>query len=143
MVKRKRVSLSIRLQPYPETLLAELVNWLNSLEQSEKKQRIETALIMAYLPYARESSGASKAEIERCCWETQDMLNKHGYYLRRILDVSEVPTLEVPLNQNEHSIMLSFSSPEAANNKKKSRTKSPSKTKDKNIHRYIDGIFGD
>lgn len=89
MVKRKRVSLSVRLQPYSETLLAEVVNWLNSVERDEAKRMIEAALIMAYLPYARVDSGATSAELERCCWETQDLLDKHGFNLRQALGVSQ------------------------------------------------------
>lgn len=89
MSKRKRVSLSIRLQPYSGTLLAEVVEWLNSHENDEKNNLIADAVVMAYLPYARASKEVSPTEIERCCWETQNMLDKHGFNLRSSLQVSQ------------------------------------------------------
>ena len=85
MSKRKRVSLSTRLQPYSGTLLAEVVEWLNSKERDEKNNLIADAVVMAYLPYARACQDVSKTEIERCCWETQDMLDKHGFKYHSIL----------------------------------------------------------
>ena len=89
MSKRKRVSLSIRLQPYSGTLLAEVVDWLNSHENDEKNNLIADAVVMAYLPYARASQDVSQTELERCCWETQNMLDKHGFNLRQSLQVSQ------------------------------------------------------
>jgi hypothetical protein len=44
---------------------------------------------MAYLPYARASKDASPSEIERCCWETQNMLDKYGFNVRQSLQVSQ------------------------------------------------------
>ena len=89
MSKRKRVSLSTRLQPYSGTLLAEVVEWLNEHENDEKNNLIADAVVMAYLPYARARRGVSPTEIERCCWETQNMLDKHGFNLRQSLQVSQ------------------------------------------------------
>ena len=89
MSKRKRVSLSTRLQPYSGTLLAEVVEWLNSHENDEKNNLIADAVVMAYLPYARASQSVPNTEIERCCWETQNMLDKHGFNLRQSLQVSQ------------------------------------------------------
>ena len=89
MSKKKRVSLSTRLQPYENTLLAEVVDWLNEHQNDEKNNLIADAVVMAYLPYARASQGVSKTEIERCCWETQNLLDKHGFNLRQSLQVSQ------------------------------------------------------
>ena len=89
MNKRKRVSLSTRLQPYSGTLLAEVVEWLNSHENDEKNNLIASAVVMAYLPYARASEDVSQTELERCCWETQNMLDKHGFNLRQSLQISQ------------------------------------------------------
>jgi hypothetical protein len=89
LVKRKRISLSLRLQPYSGTLMAEVASWLNSVERDEAKRLVEAALIMAYLPYARAERGADSIEIERCCWETQDLLDKHGFNLRQALQVPQ------------------------------------------------------
>ena len=89
MSKKKRVSLSVRLQPYSGRLLAEVVEWLNSHDNDEKNNLIAEAVVMAYLPYARAGQGVSRAEIERCCWETQNLLDKHGFNLRQSLQVSQ------------------------------------------------------
>lgn len=89
MSKRKRVSLSTRLQPYSGTLLAEVIDWLNSHENDEKNNLIADAVVMAYLPYARASQDVSQTELERCCWETQNLLDKHGFNLRSSLRVSQ------------------------------------------------------
>ena len=89
MSKKSRVSLSVRLQPYSGTLLAEVASWLNSLERDEVNRLIAEAIIMAYLPYARAATGADQTELERCCWETQDMLDKHGFNLRQALQVPQ------------------------------------------------------
>lgn len=91
MNQKKRLSLSVntRLQPYPNTLMAEVAEWLNSHETSQKNDLIAEALIMAYLPYARAKQGVSQMEIERCCWETQDRLDKHGFNLRQSLYVAQ------------------------------------------------------
>lgn len=89
MKQKKRVSLSIRLQPYTGTLLAEVVEWLNDHENDEKNSLIADAVVMAYLPYARASKDALPSELERCCWETQNMLDKHGFNLRQSLQISQ------------------------------------------------------
>jgi hypothetical protein len=69
--------------------LAEVVEWLNSHENDEKNNLIADAVVMAYLPYARASQNAPPSELERCCWETQNMLDKHGFNLRQSLQVSQ------------------------------------------------------
>ena len=89
MSRRKRVSLSIRLQPYEGSLLAEVANWLKGMEKGEANRRVEEALLMAYLPYARAAQGEDESEIERCCWETQDRLNSHGFLMRQALRVAQ------------------------------------------------------
>ena len=89
MSRRKRVSLSVRLQPYSDSLLAEVVNWLNSMDKGEANRLIGEALLMAYLPYARADRGEPRDEIERCCWETTDRLNSHGFMMRQALRVAQ------------------------------------------------------
>ena len=53
--KKARKSLSLRLQPYQGTVLAEVVDYLNSLERDELSQQVGMALIMCFLPLARRS----------------------------------------------------------------------------------------
>ena len=50
--KRVRKSLSLRLQPYEGTPLAEVADYLNSLDKEEATRRIGEILVMAFLPYA-------------------------------------------------------------------------------------------
>lgn len=109
MSKTKRVSLSIntRLQPDSNTLIGEVAEWLNSHENSEKNRLISQALIMAYLPNARAEQGVDRAEIERCCWETQDMLDKHGFNLRQSLHIAQPQWRSASI----HSMTPPFNSP--------------------------------
>lgn len=62
---------------------------MNSIETDEKNRLIADAIVMAYLPYARASRNVDNSELERCCWETQNMLDKHGFNLRSSLQVSQ------------------------------------------------------
>jgi hypothetical protein len=89
VVKRKRKSLSIRLQPYEGTTLAEVVEWLNSMERDEMSRLLSEAIVMAYLPYARSAAGETRNEIERCCWESVDRYWGHGFNMRQALRVPQ------------------------------------------------------
>ena len=147
MKGKKRVSLSLRLQPYEGTLLAEVASWLNDLERDEAKKMVEAALVMAYLPYARADSGASRDELERCCWETQDLLDKHGFNLRSSLQVSQQAWLahknsvapmreEITPTHNVGNEAASLPSPESVD--------SPvSQIKGQGTYRDVDALFGD
>lgn len=145
MVKRKRVSLSVRLQPYSGTLMAEVADWLNSVERDEARKLIEAALIMAYLPYARSNSGASDAEIERCCWETQDLLDKHGFNLRQVLRVSQPQWRGSELTPQ--TVGKAVFSPEVAEEaavESNQEDSSPSsRIEGKGSYSDIDALFGD
>ena len=143
---RKRVSLSVRLQPYEGTLLASVASWLNSLERDEAKKMIEAALVMAYLPYARAEEGASRDEIERCCWETQDLLDKHGFNLRQALQVSQQDWLAIRNHQTmvrEVTPTNSVSSEPVPLPKKKSLDSPVSQIKGQGTYRDVDALFGD
>ena len=147
MKGKKRVSLSVRLQPYEGTLLAEVASWLNGLERDEAKKMVEAALVLAYLPYARAESGASKDEVERCCWETQDLLDKHGFNLRSSLQVSQrawlahknsVPSMGVEITPTNSVVdeSVSLSSRESID--------SPvSQIKGQGNYKDVDALFGD
>lgn len=88
MDKNQRVNLSVRLQPYEGSLLAEVAEWLNSLPGGDKNERISAALIMAYLAYARGArEDISNKELVRCCWQTIDLLEKHGANLLHYFQV--------------------------------------------------------
>lgn len=144
MVKRKRVSLSVRLQPYSGTLMAEVASWLNSLERDEAKRMVEAALVMAYLPYARADSGADIAEIERCCWETQDLLDKHGFNLRQALQVSQPQWRGQEASRGEEALTLSSEVSAEVSEEEEGEESSPSsKIEGIGSYRDVDALFGD
>ena len=78
MTKQKaaRASFSLRLQPYDGSLLAEVVNYLNSLDRAEAQRRVENVMVMALLAQARLYDEARSAEERRrCCIEACDALD--------------------------------------------------------------------
>jgi hypothetical protein len=95
-VLKKRLSLSLRLQPYEGDVLAEVVDYLNSLPKDEAHRKVADILVAAFLPLARYQSGKYTPEQLRfACWEAQDSLNKHGSNLRLALSV-EQPQFVLP-----------------------------------------------
>lgn len=96
--KKARKSLSLRLQPYQGTVLAEVVDYLNSLERDELSQQVAHALIMCFLPLARRSQGesVSASELRVCCLEACDALSKHASFLRQALRVPQ-PQFDNPV----------------------------------------------
>ena len=96
--KKARKSLSLRLQPYQGTVLAEVVDYLNSLERDELSQQVGMALIMCFLPLARRSQGedVSAEELRVCCLEACDALSKHASFLRQALRVPQ-PQFDNPV----------------------------------------------
>lgn len=88
--KKKRLSLSLRLQPYEGDVLAEVVDYLNSLPKDEAQRKIADILVAAFLPVARYKSGSFTPEQLRfACWEAQDCLSKHGSYMRLAIGVEQ------------------------------------------------------
>ena len=95
-VRRKRVSLSLRLQPYEGDLLAEVVDYLNSLPKDEVNRKVADILVAALLPVARYHSGKyTQEQLRFACWEAQDCLNKHGSNMRLAMGV-EQPQFVLP-----------------------------------------------
>ena len=93
--KSARASFSLRLQPYDGSLLAEVVNYLNSLDRAEANRRVEGVLVMALLAQARlYDPGCSETERRRCCIEACDALEKHASMLRQLVGV-EMPVQPV------------------------------------------------
>jgi hypothetical protein len=94
--RRKRVSLSLRLQPYEGDPMAEVAHYLNSLPKDEVNRKVADILVAALLPIARYHSGNYTPEQLRfACWESQDCLNKHGSNTRLALGV-EQPQFVLP-----------------------------------------------
>ena len=89
--KSARPSFSLRLQPYERSLLAEVVQYLNSLERSDAQRQVENVLVMALLAQARlYDETHSEEERRRCCIEACDALEKHASNLRQLVGV-EMP----------------------------------------------------
>ncbi|MHC5675659.1 hypothetical protein [Nostoc sp.] len=103
--RRKRVSLSLRLQPYEGDPMAEVVDYLNSLPKDEVNRKVADILVATLLPYARYHSGKyTQEQLRFACWEAQDSLNKHGSNMRLALGVEQpqfvLPTSVVGVNPN-------------------------------------------
>ena len=95
-VRRKRVSLSLRLQPYSGDPMAEVADYLNSLPKDEVNRKVADILVAALLPIARYKCGEYTTEQLRfACWESQDSLNKHGSNMRLAMGV-EQPQFVLP-----------------------------------------------
>lgn len=94
--RRKRVSLSLRLQPYEGDPMAEVVDYLNSLPKDEVNRKVADILVAALLPYARYHNGKyTQEQLRFACWEAQDCLNKHGSNMRLAMSV-EQPQFVLP-----------------------------------------------
>lgn len=93
--KSARPSFSLRLQPYEKSLLAEVVQYLNSLERSDAQRQVENVLVMALLAQARlYDETHSEEERRRCCIEACDALEKHASSLRQLVGV-EMPVRSI------------------------------------------------
>lgn len=86
MPKRRRKSLSLRLQPYEETPLAEVADYLNSLDRQEANQKVGEILAF-FLALARKDSGESDEEVERAYWSAYAAIEKLFYLMAQELRV--------------------------------------------------------
>lgn len=92
--KSGRPSFSLRLQPYDGSLLAEVVQFLNSLDRAEANRRVENVLVMALLAQARlYDETSSPEERRRCCIEACNALDKHASMLRQLVGVEAAPVM--------------------------------------------------
>jgi hypothetical protein len=116
-IRKKRKSLSLRLQPYEGDLLAEVVDYLNSLPKDEVNRKVADILVAAFLPIARYHSGDYTPEQLRiACWEAQDSLNKHGSNMRFAMSV-EQPQYVLPNQVTPHFPVEVNANPPAINGK--------------------------
>lgn len=97
--RRKRVDITLRLQGYEGDATIEVFEYLKSLPEDEMRQRVNSLLMAAFLPYARYHKGYyEQSHLRYACWESQDCLNKHGACMRLALGV-EQPQFLQPNNQ--------------------------------------------
>jgi hypothetical protein len=93
--KRGRKSLSLRLQPYEGTLLAEVIDYLNTLDKDEMNRQIAEILIISMLPLARYDRGVSEQELRVSTLESCRALFQQAHFLRQLVGVQiELPTVE-------------------------------------------------
>lgn len=149
---RKRVSLSLRLQPYEGDTMAEVVEYLNSLPKDEVNRKVADILVAALLPYARFVSGNYTSEQLRfACWESQDSLNKHGSNMRLAMSV-EQPQFVLPQVTPQECVTVNAktvayngkTTPESDTNHEVEQKKRPtSMVQGKASSQDLDSIFGD
>lgn len=87
---KKRVDLILRLQGYANDPITEVIEYLKSLPDYEMRQRINSFLVGGFLPYARHHQGNYESEeISYLCWQSEDILSKHSFYMRCALRVKQ------------------------------------------------------
>jgi hypothetical protein len=96
--KRVRKSLSLRLQPYEDTPLAEVADYLNSLDKEEATRRIGEILVMAFLPYASKGNGHCNTDKLRSAFLiARDMADKHFGIMALALGLDAVYAVATPI----------------------------------------------
>lgn len=95
---RVRKSLSLRLQPYEGTPLAEVADYLNSLDKEEATRKIGEILVMAFLPYARlETNKPTSNKLNSAFLIARDMADKHFGVMALALGLDAVYAVSTPL----------------------------------------------
>lgn len=93
---KQRKSFTVTLRPYSSSVLAEVVDYLNSLERESAAKKVADVLMMSLLPLARQSAQKfTPSQLRITCLESCDAMNKHSSYLRQALMVAQ-PELEQP-----------------------------------------------
>ncbi len=113
--KKNYAEINLRLRVFDNNdPMIEVIEYLRSLSKDDMGIRINAALIMIFLPYARFHSGKYTFEQLRfACWEAQDSLDKHGSTMRLALGVEKPNFLQhLPL-QSSHSFITDNSVSEA------------------------------
>ena len=85
--KRGRKNLSLRLQPYEGTLLAEVVDYLNTLDKEEVNRRVTEILTISLLPLARHERGVSEKVLRFSTLESCHALSQQAHFLRQVVGV--------------------------------------------------------
>ena len=85
--KRGRKNLSLRLQPYEGTLLAEVVDYLNTLDKEEVNRRVTEILTISLLPLARYERGVSEKVLRFSTLESCHALSQQAHFLRQVVGV--------------------------------------------------------
>jgi hypothetical protein len=87
---KSRKSLSIRLQPYEGTPMAEVADYLNDLDSGTALRKIEDLLVLGLLAYARLEQDADAKRLRLTALECCDALEKHAATIRLAIGVEPV-----------------------------------------------------
>jgi hypothetical protein len=87
---KSRKSLSIRLQPYEGTPMAEVADYLNDLDSATALRKVEDLLVLGLLAYARLEQDADAERLRLTVLECCDGLEKHAATIRLAISVEPV-----------------------------------------------------
>jgi hypothetical protein len=87
---KSRKSLSIRLQPYEGTPMAEVADYLNDLDTGTMLRKVEDLLVLGLLAYARLEQEADAERLRLTAIECCDALEKHAATIRLAIGVEPV-----------------------------------------------------
>jgi hypothetical protein len=112
--KRGRKNLSLRLQPYEGTLLAEVVDYLNTLDKEEVNRKVAEILTISLLPLARYERGVSERVLRFSTLESCHALSQQAHFLRQTVGVE----VELPL---EGAVLMPAVRPQVRNVKEEGK----------------------
>jgi hypothetical protein len=127
---KARKSLSIRLQPYEGTPMAEVADYLNGLDSGTMQRKVEDLLVLGLLAYARLEQGVEAERLRLTCLECCDGLEKHTAIMRLAIGV-ENESARVQEAPNGRAL-----APEVKSNSQ------PSKNSTKPVGKQIGSLFG-
>jgi hypothetical protein len=93
---KSRKSLSIRLQPYEGTPMAEVADYLNDLDTGSAMRKVEDLLVLGLLAYARLEQDMDAERLRLTAIECCDGLEKHAATIRLAIGVEPANRQEQP-----------------------------------------------
>jgi hypothetical protein len=93
---KSRKSLSIRLQPYEGTPMAEVTDYLNDLDSGTMLRKVEDLLVLGLLAYARLEQDADAERLRLTAIECCDALEKHAATIRLAIGIEPANRQEQP-----------------------------------------------
>jgi hypothetical protein len=93
---KSRKSLSIRLQPYEGTPMAEVADYLNDLDSGTMLRKVEDLLVLGLLAYARLEQDADAERLRLTALECCDALEKHAATIRLAIGIEPANRQEQP-----------------------------------------------
>jgi hypothetical protein len=99
---KSRKSLSIRLQPYAGTPMAEVADYLNDLDTGSAMRKVEDLLVLGLLAYARLEQDTDAERLRLTAIECCDALEKHAATIRLAIGLESVNRQEQsPIQKTE------------------------------------------